>query len=102
MKLLLLVLSLFTSAFSLQAPTAVDGTWRSDSHNYWTRDSGERWVSLQLERRAGERTGLSVPAQDVPALVDERASGPVRFTIARDAGTFAFDGRMDGGHGTGT
>src|SRR5256885_4541563 len=102
MKQLLLVLSFVPMTFGSQAVPTVDGTWRSDSQNYWTRDRGERWVSLQLERRDDERNGFSVPAQDVPALVDDRAAGPVRFTLTRDAGTFAFEGRIDAGRGSGT
>ena len=102
MKQLLLILSFVPMTFGSQAVTTVDGTWRSDSQNYWTRDRGERWVSLQLQRRDDERNGFSVPAQDVPALVDDRAAGPVRFTLTRDAGTFAFEGRIDAGRGSGT
>src|SRR5206468_9488284 len=46
--------------------------------------------------------GLSAPEADVPGLTDERGSGPVRFSIRRDAGTFQFEGQLSSGRGSGT
>ena len=99
MKHLLLLIALGPLAVA-QAPAAVQGRWTSDSHDYWTRNSTERWVSIQLER-GDERSGLGVPERDVPALTDERGSGPVHFTVRRDAGTFQFDGQVSSGRGSG-
>ncbi|HEY7056167.1 MAG TPA: hypothetical protein VH458_06575, partial [Vicinamibacterales bacterium] len=83
-----------------QARPTVQGTWRSDSNNYWTRTDGKRWVSLQIERD-GNTTGFGIPEDQAPALGDTRASGPVHFTLARDAGTFVFDGEITSGRGSG-
>ena len=78
----------------------MEGTWRSDTNNFWTRADGQRWISLQLERD-GNQTGFGVPEEQAPALGDSRANGPVHFTLTRDAGTFQFDGEMSNGRGSG-
>ena len=82
------------------AGATVQGTWRTDSDNYWTRNSSERWVSIQL-RHDGGNSGFGIPAQDVPALADRTASGPVQFALRRDAGRFDFKGRIEDGRGSG-
>ena len=42
----------------------MEGTWRSDTNNFWTRADGQRWISLQLERD-GDQTGFGVPEEQV-------------------------------------
>src|SRR5262245_19711813 len=81
---------------------AVQGTWRADYDNYWTRNSSERWISIQLRRDDGNGTnGMGVPERDVPALTDSRSSGPIHFTLRRDAGAFEFDGQVANGRANG-
>jgi hypothetical protein len=83
-------------------PATIQGTWRADYDNYWTRNSGERWVSIQLQRDdRSSNNGMGVPERDVPALTDRRAEGPIHFTLRRDAGAFEFTGRAAGGRATG-
>jgi hypothetical protein len=78
----------------------VQGTWRTDYDNYWTRNNRERWVSIQL-RYDGGNSGFGIREGDVPALADRNADGPVQFTLRRDAGRFDFVGRVDDGQGRG-
>ena len=63
-----------------RARATMEGTWRSDTNNFWTRADGQRWISLQLERD-GNQTGFGVPEEQAPALGDGRANGPVHFTL---------------------
>lgn len=81
-------------------PASINGTWSSDSGNYWSRNDNERWVSIQLERDDSHNS-VSVPAHEVPSLVDESANGRVHFTVRRDAGTFTFDGNEQNGRAAG-
>jgi hypothetical protein len=82
------------------AAAAIHGTWHSDAGNYWTRNEDGHWISIQLERDDNHNS-LSVPAGDVPSLADGSASGPVHFTVQRDAGTYTFDGTERSGRGAG-
>lgn len=78
----------------------VQGTWRTDSDNSWTRNDRERWVSIHL-RYDGGNSGFGIPERDAPGLGDRGANGPVQFTLRRDAGRFDFTGRVDDGRGRG-
>lgn len=78
----------------------VEGTWRSDADNYWSRSNTERWINIQM-RHDGNNNGIGIPERDVPALADRRTDGPISFTLRRDAGRFEFTGRIDAGRGRG-
>src|SRR5580765_6227572 len=94
-----LILALCLGAAGLQTKPTVEGTWRADHDNYWTR-SDERWISLELQHD-GSNNGIGVPERDLPALADRRTDGPVHFTLRRDAGTFDFSGGLTDGRGRG-
>ena len=83
-----------------QAKPTVEGTWRADDNNYWTRSDNQRWISLQLQHD-GSNNGIGIPERDVPALADRRSDGPIHFILRRDAGTFDFTGRIADGRGRG-
>ena len=78
----------------------IQGTWRADYDNYWTRSNRERWISLQLQYDQGN-TGFGVPERDVPGLADRRSDGPIQFTLRRDAGRFDFTGSISSGRARG-
>ena len=42
-----------------QHRATIDGTWRADANNYWTRANSERWISLQLQYD-DSNTGIGV------------------------------------------
>ena len=80
----------------------VEGTWRTDGDNYWTRNNRDRWINIELRRDgSGGTSGIGVPERDVPALADRSADGAIRFTLRRDAGTFDFEGRASNGRASG-
>ena len=80
----MLAVAWLAMAVSGAQPATVEGTWRSDYDNYWTRDGSERWVSIQLRRDDGSGTnGFGVPERDVPALADRGSQGPIHFTLRR-------------------
>ena len=78
----------------------IQGTWRADYDNYWTRSNNERWISLQLQYDESN-TGFGIPERDVPALADRRADGPIQFALRRDAGRFDFTGSVSSGRARG-
>ena len=79
----------------------VQGTWRADTGNYWTRANSERWVSIQLTYDDHHNMGIGVPERDLPALSDQRAEGALHFALQRDAGTIDFTGRSAFGFASG-
>lgn len=99
MKHLLFALCL-AGAAQPSATATVQGTWRADADNYWTRNNNERWVSLQMTYD-DHHTGIGVPASDMPQLVDGRTDGALHFTLQRDAGTFDFTGKSAFGFASG-
>jgi hypothetical protein len=82
------------------ATARIEGTWRSDAENHWSRSDHERRVNLQM-RHGDSNSGIGIPERDAPGLADRRADGPIHFTLRRDAGTFDFTGQMDEGRGRG-
>jgi len=99
MKHLLFALCLAGTAQPSATPT-IQGTWRADADNYWTRADNERWISVQLQYDRNN-VGIGVPARELPALADARGEGPLHFSLQRDAGTIDFTGRLDYGRASG-
>jgi hypothetical protein len=98
MKTILFALCL---AGTVQTATpAIQGTWRADAGNSWTRNNDERWISLELAY-GDRRSGFGVPAREIPALADMAHEGQLHFTLTRDAGTFDFTGRTAFGYAGG-
>ena len=105
MKILILAAALL-SLSPVEPPQASrTGEWTLRLSDNWTRNNaGERWVSLQLERDDDRRWGVSVRLADLEGLTARGTdfSGDARFTLKRDAGTIAFEGRFTDGRGRGT
>jgi hypothetical protein len=99
MKHLLFALCLAGTA-QPTATATVQGTWRADAGNYWTRNNNERWVSIQLTYD-DHQTGFGIPERDVPELTDGRTEGALHFALQRDAGTIDFTGRSAFGFASG-
>jgi hypothetical protein len=93
-------------------PPAQTGTWTARLQDSWTRDTGERWVSFQLEQDTSRRFGMSIPLMELQGLGARDATGPqspgwtspgpVRFSVRRDAGEVDFEGTFTNGRGSGT
>jgi hypothetical protein len=98
MKHLLFALCL-TGAAQPSGTATVQGTWRADAGNYWTRDN-DRWVSIQMTY-ADHQMGMGIPERNVPQLTDGRADGALHFALQRDAGTIDFTGRSAYGFASG-
>jgi len=86
-----------------QAAT-VEGTWSTRARE---REGGQRiQLSLEIDRARGNwNMGFGVEPGELEGLSFDQASGTVadaRFTMARDAGTIAFDGSIRDGRGAGT
>jgi len=99
MKQLLFALCL-AGAAQPSGTATVQGTWRADAGNYWTRNDNERWVSIQMTY-GDHQSGMGIPERDVPPLADGRADGALHFTLQRDAGTLDFTGRSAFGFASG-
>ena len=85
---------------AVHSTATVEGTWRADSDNYWTRSNNERWINIQL-RHDGDNNGIGIPERDVPALADRRTDGPIHFTLRRDAGRSTSPAASTDGRGRG-
>ena len=81
------------------------GDWTADTRNGWRDD--DRTPRLQLNLRAADgadRWGFGVRVTDLQGLPDAALDGSaadVRFTLAREAGSFAFTGSFAEHRGAG-
>ncbi|MDP9280013.1 MAG: hypothetical protein M3P00_11395, partial [Gemmatimonadota bacterium] len=99
--LCLLLLAAFSSAAVAQSSD--QGTWR-----IYYEPSRER-VHLTFEdyENGGRRHGMTsfgvhpTELRGLPLSQLSSYSGPARFQLVRDAGTFNFEGQLRDGHGTG-
>jgi len=78
---------------SAQDATATSGAWEIQP----SEKAGQ--VYLQLRQRHSN-TGREVPLSSLQGL-SASSSGPVTFTLKRDAGTFSFEGTVRNGSGAG-
>lgn len=89
---------------ALAAQRDLTGSWQLEHRPEYNR------VQLTLREddggRRGGTTSFGVARDDLPGLTAAQlapgADEAVRFRLARDAGTFTFDGRVAGGRGRGT
>jgi hypothetical protein len=108
MKALVMAACLLTSALpagAMVAQQALNGTWRANLENTWTRNNGEQWVSFQLYRDDEQRFGMSVPIAELEGLGargDRLTAADVKFGVRRDAGNVEFEGRFTEGRGAGS
>src|SRR4051795_11227426 len=82
---LLLVLVL---VFALNAQTKLRGTWAAELSD------PEPWIQVSFQDGGGHH-GSSFDLNRANVKLGEK-QGPVQFTVARDAGTFVFDGTVNG------
>ena len=81
------------------------GDWTADTRNGWRDD--DRTPRLQLNLRTADgadRWGFGVRVTDLQGLPDAALDGSaadVRFTLAREAGSFAFTGSFTEHRGAG-
>ena len=108
MKTLVLAATLLTTLTAAPAPQsgAVEaGTWTARLQDTWTRNNGERWISIQLEHDTNRRFGTGIKVADLEGLGargdDWTSPGEVQFALRRDAGTVQFRGRFEDGRGAG-
>ena len=98
--LCLLLLAAVSSAAVAQ--TADQGTWRI----YYEPSREHVQLSFEDYENGGRRhgnTSLGVRPTDLRGLPLSQLSsysGPARFQLVRDAGTFNFEGQLRDGHGT--
>jgi len=104
--LYLLVVATFAVCITVvktTAQTAVSGTWTASLDNEQTRK-----IQLNLERRTqrGSRSqmGQSYDLADLQGLSSDQASGsgPVKFSLVREAGRIDCEGNFQNGKGSGT
>ena len=97
--LFLLLLAAFSSAGIAQS--ADQGTWRI----YYSPDRNR--VQLSFEQNEGDhrhgQTSFGVQQSELRGLPPQLSSysGPAKFQLVRDAGTFNFEGELRSGRGTG-
>ena len=78
----------------------VEGTWRADNDNYWTRSQRALDLTRAPARRRQQRHRRA-RTRSARRWRTARTDGPVHFTLRRDAGTFDFTGRLADGRGRG-
>ena len=81
------------------------GDWTADTRNGWRDDDRTPRLQLNLRTAGGsDRWGFGVRVTDLQGLPDAALDGSaadVRFTLAREAGTFAFTGSFTDQRGAG-
>ena len=63
-----LVLAALVSAAVLPAgrqPSAIDGTWRAQLQDNWTRNDNRQWINLRLDRDDDRQFGFSIPLDEL-------------------------------------
>jgi hypothetical protein len=96
----LLVSAIYSSSAVAQRDD--QGTWRI----YYSPERDRVQLTFEQYENGGRRhgsTSFGVRPTELRGLPSQLSSysGPVKFQLVRDAGTFNFDGELRGGHGTG-
>ena len=96
------VLASLLCASTALAQPAASGEWTARLNDGWTNNT-ERWVSIRFHT-ADRQWGFGIKRADLKGLPQDPDdyTGDARFTLARDAGTIAFDGSFRRGLGVGT